>query len=92
MNIKNIATVNQTNYDPNNTNDQSDITINVGKDSNPGKDNSGTNDTSNNDSGNDANTVKVNAKTTSMKNTGVPLGLLVLAILAVFSGMFSRRK
>jgi hypothetical protein len=34
INIKNTATVNQTNYDPNNINDQSSITITVGKDSN----------------------------------------------------------
>ncbi|SCG85868.1 Conserved repeat domain protein [Methanobacterium congolense] len=82
-NITNTATVYQTNYDPNNTNDQSDITINVGKDSDP---------TSGGRVVRKDVAVNVNAETVTMKNTGVPVSVLVLGILAVFGGMLQRRK
>ena len=83
VNITNIAAVHQTNYDPNSTNDQSNITVNVGKDSDP---TSGGRPVKK-DVG-----VNVNAETVTMKNTGVPVAVLVLSILAVFGGMLQKRK
>ena len=81
INIKNTATVNQTNYDPNNTNDQSTITITVEKDSN-----------STNGSNSSRKNVTVNAKTIAMQNTGMPIALLVLAIFTVLCGILPGRK
>ncbi len=83
VNITNTATVNHTNYDPNDTNDQSSTIITVGKD--PNKDNSGTGDGK--DQGN-----TVNAKTVTMHDTGVPIVLLLMALLAVFGGIVLGRK
>ena len=81
VNITNIATVHQTNYNPNPDNKQSHSTITVGKESDPTTDPSG-----------EGNGVIINAKTVSMQNTGIPLTGLLLAILAIFCGLLPKKK
>ena len=88
IDIKNTATVYQANYDPDNTTDQSTITITVEKDSNS------TNGGNSNSTGGGTagKNVTVNAKTAALQNTGMPIVLLILAIFTVLCGILPGRK
>ena len=96
IDIENIATVYQANYDPNNITDQSSITITVKGNSNStngGNSNSTGGNSSNSTGGGTADkNVTVNAETVALQNTGMPFALLILAVLSVLCGILPGRK
>ena len=69
-----------------NTGNKGNITINVKPNNNNNHKNN------NNTNGNNTNTVNAATQTITMQHTGMPIAGLVLAILAIFSGMLPRRK